>query len=146
VKPTKRRGALLALRAVVDQPSDCLFLVALLGWVSLFLFGIYHRLHPAVDLNPLASVHVWIWIVSTVTLTIGVAFRTRSRRSISRCIFVVILADIILFGWSVFRREPATDAPAVSCARRIAGKLLSKSSIVGADKLSRFRQRAPPVL
>ena len=73
MKPTKRRGALLALRAVVDQPSDCLFLVALLGWVSLFLFGIYHRLHPAVDLNPLASVQVWIWIVSTVTLTIGVA-------------------------------------------------------------------------
>jgi hypothetical protein len=55
-----------------------LFLVALLGWMSLFLFGIYHRLHPAVDLTPLASVQVWIWIVSKVTLTIGVAFRTRN--------------------------------------------------------------------
>ena len=32
----------------------------LLGWVSLFLFGIYYHLHPAVDLNRLALVQVWI--------------------------------------------------------------------------------------
>jgi hypothetical protein len=33
-------------------------LLNLLGWVSLFLFGIYHRLHPAVDFNPLASLQL----------------------------------------------------------------------------------------
>src|ERR1700726_5278741 len=44
----------------------------LLGWVSLFLFGIYYHLHPAVDLNRLALVQVSIWIVGTIVLTIGV--------------------------------------------------------------------------
>src|ERR1700730_4555329 len=38
----------------------------LLGWVSLFLFGIYYHLHPAVDLSRLALVQVWIWIVGTI--------------------------------------------------------------------------------
>src|ERR1700726_2476503 len=38
----------------------------LLGWVSLFLFGIYYHLHPAVDLNRLALVQVSIWIVGTI--------------------------------------------------------------------------------
>ena len=45
----------------------------LLGWVSLFLFGIYYHLHPAVDLNRLALVQVWIWIAGTIIMTIGVA-------------------------------------------------------------------------
>src|ERR1700686_1460174 len=44
----------------------------LLGWVSLFLFGIYYQLHPAVDLNRLALVKVLFWIVGTVSVTIGV--------------------------------------------------------------------------
>ena len=44
----------------------------LLGWVSLFLFGIYYHLHPAVDFNRLALVQVWIWIVGAIVLTIGV--------------------------------------------------------------------------
>ena len=44
----------------------------LLGWVSLFLFGIFYHLHPAIDRSRAASVQVWIWIASTVILTIGV--------------------------------------------------------------------------
>ena len=34
----------------------------LLGWVSLFLFGIYYHLHPTIDRNRLATLQVWIWI------------------------------------------------------------------------------------
>src|SRR6516164_10245013 len=45
----------------------------LLGWVSLFLFGIYYHLHPAIDRDRLASVQVWVWIAATLVLTIGVA-------------------------------------------------------------------------
>ena len=44
----------------------------LLGWVSLFLFGIYYHLHPAIDRRRLASLQVWVWIAGTVTMTIGV--------------------------------------------------------------------------
>jgi hypothetical protein len=35
----------------------------LLGWVSLFLFGIYYRLHPASDASALARIQVWIWSI-----------------------------------------------------------------------------------
>src|SRR5258705_2751337 len=45
----------------------------LLGWVSLFLFGIYYHLHPVIDRSGLASVQVWVWIAGTIILTIGVA-------------------------------------------------------------------------
>ena len=45
----------------------------LLGWVSLFLFGIYYRLNPALDVSRLALVQVGVWSLGTVVLTIGVA-------------------------------------------------------------------------
>ena len=44
----------------------------LLGFVVLFLFGIFYRLHPKAEANPWAFRQVLIWIVSTVVLVIGV--------------------------------------------------------------------------
>ena len=82
----------------------------LLGWVSLFLFGIYYHLHPALDLNRLATVQVWIWIVGTITLTIGVGLVHSGRAvgdPIAALSSLVILADTLLFGWLVFRPQPA---------------------------------------
>jgi putative Mn2+ efflux pump MntP len=81
----------------------------LLGWVSLFLFGIYYHLHPAVDRSGLAFLQVWIWIAGTIIMTIGVAL-VHSGREIGDPIAAVssllVLADTLLFGWLVFRREP----------------------------------------
>src|SRR5438270_2120345 len=85
----------------------------LLGWVSLFLFGIYYRLHPAVDATRLASVQIWIWIVSTIGLTIGVALVHSGRSAgdpIAAISSLTVLADMILFSWFVFRREPVEHA------------------------------------
>jgi hypothetical protein len=85
----------------------------LLGWVSLFLFGIYYHLHPAVDLNRLATVQVWVWIVGTIILTIGVGLVHSGHEigdPIAAASSMVILADTLLFGWLVFRREPAERA------------------------------------
>jgi len=45
----------------------------LLGWVSLFLMGIFYRLHPALDATRAALIQVGAWIVGTVVLAIGVA-------------------------------------------------------------------------
>src|SRR5579872_5073874 len=44
----------------------------LLGWVSLFLFGIFYRLHPHIDSSRSARVQVGVWIVGVVILTVGV--------------------------------------------------------------------------
>ncbi len=80
----------------------------LLGWVSLFLFGIYYHLHPAVDLSRLASLQVWIWIVGTIILTIGVGLVHSGHAvgdPIAAVSSLVVLADTLL--WFVFRPEPA---------------------------------------
>jgi hypothetical protein len=81
----------------------------LLGWVSLFLFGIYYHLHPTIDRNRLATLQVWIWIAGTIIMTIGVGL-VHSGHEIGDPIAAVssllVLADMLLFGWLVFRREP----------------------------------------
>jgi hypothetical protein len=81
----------------------------LLGWVSLFLFGIYYHLHPAVDRSRLAVLQVWVWIAGTIVMTIGVGL-VHSGHEIGDPIAAVssllVLADMLLFGWLVFRREP----------------------------------------
>src|ERR1700682_2316135 len=48
----------------------------LLGWVSLFLFGIYYHLHPVVVLTSWVWGQVSFWIVGTIILTIGVGLFT----------------------------------------------------------------------
>ena len=44
----------------------------LLGWVSLFLFGVFYHLHPAVDRSRPAIIQVTAWIIGTVVMTIGI--------------------------------------------------------------------------
>lgn len=80
----------------------------LLGWVSLFLFGIYYHLHPRIDGDRLAFVQVCIWIAATVVLTVGIAL-VHSGRSIGDPIAatgsLTVFGDMLLFGWLVYRRE-----------------------------------------
>ena len=87
----------------------------LLGWVSLFLFGVYYHLHPELDLNPLARVQVWIWIVATIILAVGVALVHSGRPAgdpIAAGSSIVVFADMVLFGWLVFRtRKTVQQAP-----------------------------------
>jgi peptidoglycan/LPS O-acetylase OafA/YrhL len=84
----------------------------LLGWVSLFLFGIYYHLHPTIDRSRLAVLQVWIWIVGTIVLTIGVAL-VHSGRAIGDPIAaissLVVFADVLLFGWLVFQSQPKEE-------------------------------------
>ena len=82
----------------------------LLGWVSLFLFGIFYHLHPAVDHSRAAIVQVSVWIAATVVLTIGVALIYAGQNvgeAIATAGAVVVLTDMLLFGWLVIRREHA---------------------------------------
>jgi hypothetical protein len=82
----------------------------LLGWVSLFLFGIYYHLHPTLDHSHLASLQVWVCIVGTIILTIGVGLVHSGHEigdPIAAVSSLVVLADTLLFGWLVFRLEPS---------------------------------------
>ena len=83
----------------------------LLGWVSLFLFGIFYHLHPAIDLSRSAMVQVCVWIISTIGLTLGVAMIHRGNHlgdPIAAVASVLALLDMILFSWLVYRRDVNT--------------------------------------
>ncbi len=80
----------------------------LLGWVSLFLFGIYYRLHPALDEAKTATAQVWGWIVATVILTIGVALVHTGHAAgdpVAAIGAFAVLLDMLAFGWLVYRAE-----------------------------------------
>jgi putative Mn2+ efflux pump MntP len=78
----------------------------LLGWVSLFLFGIFYHLHPVIDRSRVAMLQVSIWIAATLVLSFGVAL-VHSGHQIGDAIAgagsVSVFADMVLFGWLVRR-------------------------------------------
>jgi peptidoglycan/LPS O-acetylase OafA/YrhL len=80
----------------------------LLGWVCLFLFGVFYHLHPAVDRSRTALVQVVIWIVATVITVVGVALEHTGSETgglIAAVGSFAVLGDMLLFGWLVLRRE-----------------------------------------
>ena len=80
----------------------------LLGWVSLFLFGLYYRLHPALDRSRAALVQVGIWIAGTIVMTIGVGLVHTGREAgdpLAAIGSFVVLAAMLMFGWLVYRGE-----------------------------------------
>jgi peptidoglycan/LPS O-acetylase OafA/YrhL len=85
----------------------------LLGWVSLFLFGLFYHLHPAIDRSRTAMIQVAIWIIGTIILTIGVGLVHTGHQSgdpIAAIGSLIVLAGMLLFGWLVLRRGPSTSA------------------------------------
>lgn len=92
----------------------------LLGWVSLFLFGVYYRLHPALETRTLALVQVGLWSAGTVLLTVAVAglhLGYAAFEPLAALASLVVLAAIGLFTVLVFRSD--APAPAVAPSLRV---------------------------
>jgi len=86
----------------------------LLGWVSLFLFGIYYRLHPALDTKRLAMVQVGVWSLGTVVLTVAVAalhLGYAAFEPVAAIASLLVLAGFVLFTVLVFRSSGTVRAP-----------------------------------
>jgi hypothetical protein len=84
----------------------------LLGFVALFLFGIFYSLNPTVEASQLAIPQVLIWIVSTVVTAIGVGLVHTGHPAgepIAAVGSLVIFADAMLFTWLVFQVRPTED-------------------------------------
>jgi peptidoglycan/LPS O-acetylase OafA/YrhL len=80
----------------------------LLGWVCLFLFGIFYHLYPAIDRSRTALVQVYVWIVATIILVIGVGMVHTGHPQgdpIAAIGSLIVFADMLLFGWLVLRRD-----------------------------------------
>ena len=92
----------------------------LLGFVALFLFGIFYRLNPSVEANRLAIPQVWIWVGATIVIAIGVGLVSTGHASgepIAAVGSLVVFADAALFAWLVFQVRP-TEANAAGVATR----------------------------
>ena len=89
----------------------------LLGWVSLFLFGLYYRLNPALDVSRLARVQAGLWSFGTVVLTGAVAaihMGYDGADPIAAVASLIVLAAMLLFAVLVFR--PALGTRMTSAA------------------------------
>ncbi len=91
----------------------------LLGWVSLFLFGIYYRLNPTVDRSKAALVQVGIWSLGTAVMAVGVGLVHTGHEAgdpVAAVGSLIVLAGMLLFGWLVFRAERAPAREGLSMA------------------------------
>ncbi len=115
-------GMIWGIQMAISQDHSALPAHAhlnLLGWVSLFLFGIYYRLRPALEHARSTLVQVWAWIVGTVVLAIGVGL-VHTGHDIGEPFAgvgsLIVLAAMLLFGWLVFQNERADTSPATAPA------------------------------
>lgn len=82
----------------------------LLGWVSLFLMGLYYRLHPSLDSSRAALAQAGFWIVGSIVHPAGMGLVLRGHMFGGPMIgvgAVLLLASMLLFGWQVSRTEIA---------------------------------------
>jgi hypothetical protein len=81
----------------------------LLGFVALFLFGIFYRLTPSVEANRLAVPQVLVWIAGTIVAAIGIGLAHTGHDigdPIAAVGSLIIFADAVLFTWLVFQAKP----------------------------------------
>ena len=79
--------------------------VNLLGWVSMFLFGLYYERRPALDVKRLALVQVGVWAFGTVTLNAAVAalhLGHAGAEPIAGLSSLIVMAGALLFAYFVF--------------------------------------------
>jgi hypothetical protein len=84
----------------------------LLGWVSLFLFGIYYERRPALNVSRLALIQVALWSIGTVIMTIAVAaihLGYHAADPIAAISSIIVLAAMLMFAYFVFRPAPVAE-------------------------------------
>ena len=82
----------------------------LVGWVSLFLIGIYYRLHPSLDRSRAALAQVGVWVLGTIVMVIGVGLVHTGHEAgdpVAAVGSLIVFAGMLFFGFLVFRSERA---------------------------------------
>jgi len=83
----------------------------LLGWVSLFLIGIFYRYYPALDTSRIALVQVVVWVIGTIVLTFGVTAIYLGHPELEPIAIagsLIMLGDMLLFAYLVFWPKRST--------------------------------------
>lgn len=88
--------------------------INLVGWVSLFLFSMFYKTHPAIDTSRLALAQVGVWALGGAVMTSGVALiygAGPQYEPIAAIGSLVVFAGLLMFAYLVFRPEPVASAP-----------------------------------
>lgn len=102
-------GMLWGIQMAISQDHSAMPAHAhlnLLGWVSLFLFGIYYHLHPTIDRSGLARTQVSVWVLGTLILTVGVGLAHTDHPTgdpIAAVGSLIVLLGMLLLGWVVLK-------------------------------------------
>jgi hypothetical protein len=80
----------------------------LIGFVLMFLVGLYYRIVPAAGTGPLATTQAALLIIGAIVLPIGVALVLTGGTQIVVIVgSLIVLAAMGLFAWIVFRTVEA---------------------------------------
>ncbi len=87
----------------------------LLGWASLFLFGLFYERRPNLNESRIALIQVAIWSVGTAILAVAVAglyLGYPSAEPVTAVSSIIVLTGMALFAYFVF--SPSIAAPSGS--------------------------------
>ena len=82
--------------------------INLVGWVSMFLFGLWYKAHPAVAGRALAQVHYWCALVGVICLAIGIFGAVAPNPSLDLFAIpgsLITLLSMLIFVWNVSRNR-----------------------------------------
>lgn len=84
----------------------------LLGWVSLFLFGIYYERRPVLNTSRAALIQVLLWSIGTAVMTIAVAaiHLGYDADPIAAISSIIVLVAMLMFAYFVFRSAPLIES------------------------------------
>jgi hypothetical protein len=72
----------------------------LVGYVSLFLAGVYYEQHPGAARRTLATVHAWVAVVSAIAFPVGLGLVLQFGESYQP--FVIIGSFVAFLGMLIF--------------------------------------------
>jgi hypothetical protein len=82
--------------------------INLVGWVSMFLFGLWYKAHPAVAARTIANVHYWFALVGVICLAIGIFGAVAPNPTLDILAIpgsIITLASMLIFVWNVARNR-----------------------------------------
>jgi hypothetical protein len=80
----------------------------LIGFVLMFLVGLYYRIVPVAGAGALAQIQAGLHIAGAMVLPIGVALVMTGGTGVVAIVgSLIVLAAMALFAWIVFRTAPA---------------------------------------
>jgi fumarate reductase subunit D len=88
--------------------------INLVGWVSLFLFSMFYKTHPALDTSRVARAQVGVWAFGGAVMTTGVTLIYAvgpQYEPIAAVGSLIVFAGLLMFAYVVFRPEPVASAP-----------------------------------